>query len=386
VENFSLTQKTNIIFGKGEEKLVGEKVKAYANSCLVVHDGGAYLKDLLHTVRTSLNDSGIRFCELGGIEPNPLASKANEGIELCRKQGLGFVLGVGGGSVMDTAKYIALSANYNGSLLRITPDTVLSHKILPHGAIVTLSGTSSECSCCAMIVDDLEKPVIKRNLTHSALYFDFSIVNPELTYSLPPKQLAAGAMDAISHSLEAYLGVKEEEPLMEGYMENVIRTVLRFGPLALKEPTNYKYRSVLSIAVMMAYNDNISNGGIIQDWGCHRIENPVTTRFHGTHGVTLGILTPSYIRFMHKKNPRPFVNFATRCLNVDPAGKTESGIVNEGADRLERWLVSMGLPVHLSEIGLKADMLTDCAKISAPAGRVYKIPADEIMEIYKMAE
>jgi alcohol dehydrogenase YqhD (iron-dependent ADH family) len=386
MENFSLTQRTNIYFGKGEERLVGQRLKAYADSCLIVHDGGAYLKNLLSAVQESLSKMGIRFRELSGVEPNPLVSKANEGIELCRNEKLEFVLGVGGGSVMDTAKYIALAVNANENLLQITLDSVLSHKVLPHGAIVTLSGTSSECSNCSMMVNDLEKPAVKYTLKHPAFCFDFSVINPELTYSLPPKQLAAGAMDGISHALEVYLGVKEEEPLMEGYMEGVIRTILRYGLLALKDPHNYKVRSVLSLAVMMAYNDNLSNGGIKQDWGCHRIEKPLTTTFHGTHGVVLGILMPSYLRFVYKKNPRPFVNLATRCFNVDPAGKNEAELVNEGADRLEQWLVSMGLPTHLSEIGLQADMLTECAKAGAPAGMVYKIPADEIMEIYRMAE
>lgn len=381
-----MTQGTNIYFGKGEETSVGAKISTYADSCLIVHDGGAYLNDLLISIRASLFEAGVRFCELDGVRANPLVSKANEGVEICRREKLGFVLAVGGGSVMDTAKYIAGAVYFDGDLLSIRFNDILSHRVLPHAAVVTLSGTSSECSKAIMMIDDRKEPAIKVMLKNPVFCFDFSIVNPELTYSLPPRQLAAGAMDSISHALEVYLAQTEEEPLLEGYTEGVIRTILTYAPLALKDPRNYKYRSVLSIAAMMAYNDNLANGGIKQDWGCHNIEKPVTTAFHGTHGVVLGILTPAYLRYMYSKNPRPFVNLATRCFGIDRKDKSDRVVVYESASVLEAWLVSMGLPTHLGEIGLKADMLSECAKEGAPAGMVYRIPETEIMEIYRMAE
>lgn len=386
MENFELIQKTRILFGAGEENNVGQLVAGYADRCLIVNDGGAYLDELLGRVKASLEQSQVQHWELKGVKANPLVSKANEGISICQKEDIGFVLAVGGGSVMDTAKYISYAVNCPGNPLLLTADTEVTHPVLPHGTIVTLSGTSSECSNCAMIMNDLEEPVVKYGIFSTALYFDFSIVNPELTYSLPQRQLAAGTFDAISHALEVYLGATEEEPLMEGYMEGVIRTLLHYGPLALKEPHNYKYRSLLSIAVMMAYNDNLSNGGIVQDWGCHSIENAVTAAFNGTHGVVLGILTPSYMRYVYQKNPRPFVNFSVRCLGVNPAQKSEGAIVEEGAASLEAWLGKMGLPTSLQEISLKADMLEQCAEISAPAGEVYQLAKNEIMDIYRMAE
>jgi hypothetical protein len=156
--------------------------------------------------------------------------------------------------------------------------------------------------------------------------------------------------------------------------------------MAMEEPRNYRVRSLLSLCVMMAYNDNLSNGGILQDWGCHYIENPITATFNQTHGTVLGVLMPSYMRFVHKKNPRPFVNFAVNCMGVDPTGKNDGEIVDEGAAKLEDWLKVMKLPTKLSEIGLKADMLEGCAQMAEPAGDVYHLKKDEIMQIYKMAE
>lgn len=386
IENFELIQKTRILFGAKEEERVGELVGEYGESCLIVHDGGAYLTEVLERVKKSLSDNHIKIFELPGVKANPLVSKANEGVEICKTENIGFVLAIGGGSVMDTAKYIAYATNCPDDALALRPEVKVEHKVLPHGTIVTLSGTSSECSNCAMMVDDLNEPIIKYGLANTALYFDFSIVDPELTYSLPPKQLASGAMDSIAHALEVYLGVKEEEPLMEGYMETVIKTVLKYGPMAMKEPDNYRVRQILSLCVMMAYNDNLSNGGIVQDWGCHYIENPVTVTFNGTHGTILGILMPSYMRYVHKKNPRPFVNFSVKCLGVDPSGKSDDEIVDEGASNLEDWLVTMKLPTRFSEIGLNASMLEPCAEMAAPAGVVYQLEKDEIMQIYKMAE
>lgn len=386
IQNFDLTQKTHILFGAGEENNVGSLMARFSHTCLVVHDGGSYLKDLLRRVFASLEEAGITYFELSGVKANPLVSKAHEGVELVREKGIGFVLAVGGGSVMDTAKFIAYASYCPDDPLQLAPDTVVTHRVLPHGTIVTLSGTSSECSNCAMIIDDHHEPMVKYALSNTALYFDFSIVDPELTYSLPPRQTAAGAMDAISHALEVYLGQYDPHPLMEGYMEGVIRTVLEYGLKALATPRDYQTRAFLSLAVMMAYNDNLSNGGIPQDWGGHGVEKPVTTLFNGTHGVTLGIVTPAFLRFVWKRNPRPFVNFAIRCMGVDPTGKDDGPIVEEGACRLEAWLQRMQLPTRLHEIGLTADMLTQCAELAAPAGAVYQLDKNEIMQIYRMCE
>lgn len=386
IDHFQLIQKTHILFGAGEENNVGALVSRYSKTCLVVNDGGSYLNELLDRVYASLEQAGIRHYTLSGVKANPLVSKANEGVELVRSNDIGFVLAVGGGSVMDTAKYIAYATHCPGNPLELGFDTQVTHPVLPHGTIVTLSGTSSECSNCAMIIDDLHQPIIKYALSNTALYFDFSIVDPELTYSLPARQMASGAMDAISHALEVYLGQMEPHPLMEGYMEGVIKTVLEYGPRAMENPRDYQTRSFLSLAVMMAYNDNLSNGGIPQDWGGHGIENPVTTMFNGTHGTVLGIVTPAFLRYVWKRNPRPFVNFATRCMGVSPVGKDQAQIVEEGACRLEDWLRTMHLPTHLHEIGLHADMLTQCAALAAPAGAVYQLAEADIMNIYRLCE
>lgn len=385
MDNFDLLQKTRILFGKGEENHVGNLIKEFSNNCLIVDDGGDYLNELLQSIKKSLEENGISWYELANVKANPVYSTAKDGIDICRNHNIGFVLAVGGGSVMDTAKFISYTVNCPNTPFDLTPEMKAKHKVLPHGTVVTLSGTSSELSDCAMMIDDEHQPLIKYCLVNRALQFDFAIINSELTYTLPKKQMVSGAIDTISHALEVYFAQVKEEPLVEGYLESVIRTTLDYTPKAVKDPTNYDLRSVLSLCAMMAYHSDLANGGVPQDWGGHNIENPVTTRYNGIHGQTLGIITPSFMRYVYKKNPRPFVNFSTRCLHVNSEGKNDSEIVDEGAKKLEEWLKSMDMPIKFHEIGITYDMLVPCADIAVPAGSVYQLSKEEVLEIYKMA-
>lgn len=387
MNNFNLIQKTNIIFGAKEENNVGSLIARYTSrSVLIVHDGGSYLKDLLCRVRESITMEGITIYELPSVKANPIVSTANEGIRMVRENDIEFVLAIGGGSVMDTAKYIAFAtySDMENPLLLSFEDNITT-KIIPHGTIVTLSGTSSECSNCAMMMDDLHIPLIKYALSNTCLYFDFAIIDPEIGYTLPMKQMAAGIMDTISHALEVYLAQEEEEVIVEGEMEHVIRTTIEYGRLAMKDPKNYKVRSTLSILTMMAYRDDISNGGVPQDWGIHCVENPVTATYNGIHGQTLGILTPAFMKVASRHNPRPFVNLSVRVWGVDPNGKTDEEIIAEGAERQKEWLREMKLPTTFSEIGISMEMLEPLIPQAVPCGSVYQLNEEEVREIYSLS-
>ena len=387
MNNFNLIQKTNIIFGAKEENNVGSLIARYTSrSVLIVHDGGSYLKDLLYRVKESITKEGITIYELPSVKANPIVSTANEGIRMVRENNIEFVLTIGGGSVMDTAKYIAFAtySDMENPLLLSFEDNITT-KIIPHGTIVTLSGTSSECSNCAMMMDDLHEPLIKYALSNSCLYFDFAIIDPEIGYTLPMKQMAAGIMDTISHALEVYLAQEEEEVIVEGEMEHVIRTTIEYGKMAMKDPKNYKVRSTLSILTMMAYRDDISNGGVPQDWGIHGVENPVTATYNGIHGQTLGILTPAFMKVASRHNPRPFVNLSVRVWGVDPNGKTEEEIIAEGAERQKEWLREMKLPTTFSEIGITMEMLEPLIPQAVPCGAVYQLNEEEVREIYTLS-
>ena len=388
MENFELLQRTTILFGKHEEEKVGAMIRKYTDeSVLIVHEGKEYLNELLKTVRNSIEKEGIKIYELSGVQANPLVSKADEGIRLVHEHHIPFVLAIGGGSVMDTVKYISFASysEMSNPLLLSLSDEIKT-KILSHGTIVTLSGTSSECSNCAMIMDDRHTPIIKYALTNPCLYFDFAIVDPLLTYTLPKRQMASGIMDTISHALEVYLAQIEEEPLCEGYYESVIRTALKYGLMAMEDPKNYKVRSTLSLCAMMAYRDDLSNGGVPQDWGGHGAENPVTATYNGIHGQTLGIITPAFLRVAYVHNPRVFCNLSTRIFGIDPKGKSEVEIVEEGARYLEDWLRKMELPTRFNEIGITMDMLEPLIPQVVPCGSVYQLTEAEVRKIYELSQ
>lgn len=385
MNNFELTQKSNVFFGAKEEEKVGKLVKRYSDKCLIVEPADAPFEDLLKKVRKYLEDEGVKVFELGGVVPNPRVSTANKGIDLVKKYDIGFILAVGGGSVMDTAKYIAYASNWPGEdPLELEMSAEIMEFVIPHGAIVTLSGTGSELSSCSVIVDDLHEPVEKHILFNNGLFFDFSIVNPELTYTLPLKHLAAGITDGISHALEAYVGSDKEEPVFEGYYEAIMNTLLEYGPQAMSHPTDYDIRSKISHATMIANNHNFCTEGVQQDWTCHDIERYITTTYHGTHGVTLGVLTPAFMEYVFRRNPRPFVHFSVRCLGVDPKSKDNETLVKEGADNFRAWLKQMNLPVTFAELGLTYQMLVDCIPDDLTAGMVYQLKKDEIKELLKL--
>ena len=289
---------------------------------------------------------------------------------------------------MDVAKYISFSTYYSGDKLRFTPDTPVTHRVLPHGAVVTLAGTGSELSAAAMIADDLTDKTEKLCLAHEALCFDFSIVNPELTYTLPAFQTAAGAMDIVSHCMDAYFNDITDAPLMDAYFEGVIRTVMKEAVTALKEPRNYNARANLSLAAMMAWSDNMAVLGTPRDWGAHHCEVNVTTTFNRTHGETLAVITPAWMKYTYKKNIEKYTKWAINCMGVNMDCYDSERTISNGIRRLEDWIRQIGLPLHLSEMGVTLEAIdkAECAKNSSPAGFVYQLSQNEIAEIYKYAE
>lgn len=387
MNDFTIVQKTKLIFGKEKEREVGREVKAYSDKYLIVHDGGAYLKELLETVRTSLRENDVEYVELGNVKANPLLSTAEEGMRLVREHDLGFVLAVGGGSVMDTGKYIAVGTYCPFPAIEYKLSTVSDHKILPHGCISTLSGTGSEFSNCAMIVDDHQDPVIKAKLLSSAFFNDFAIVDPELNYSLPAKQTACGAMDMISHCLENYLTDDDSVEIGDYYLEGIIRTALKYAPVAIKEPRDYTARANLCIASNLAMTPNMSIGGNKRDWAIHGIENNVTARYHKTHGEMTGVMTLAYLRWCLEKGrmERRLVKWAHDCMGVQNDVYRPKLTIERGIKASETWLQEVGLATRLSDLDINPDDLKDIAEISAPAGNLSKLSPSEIMEIYELA-
>jgi alcohol dehydrogenase len=394
LKNFTFSPKTRIIFGKDAELQLGDEIAKYGMTCLIHHDGGAYLNALLERIRTSLIQRGITIVELGGVLPNPRYSLVREGIELCRRENVDFILAVGGGSVMDSAKFIAYGVNSPQDPWLYKSFTPIKHPILPHGCVSTLPGTGSELSAAAMILNDTLDHPVKGHFTNGDFRFDFAVINPELSYSLPPRQTAAGSMDIISHAMESYFSNTPNSYLLDGYLENVIRTVMRLVPKALAQPDDYDVRANLWIASLMAIESYpaMSTQG---DWVVHNIEKPLTAMYKGTHGVNLGILTVAWMKYMAPHSPQQFVRFATQIMGVPNDEYDPQATITEGIRRFESWLIAVGLPTRLHEVGIDPKDFPAAAELALEVagfkgregtiGMISKLTFDQMQAIYALA-
>lgn len=302
---------------------------------------------------------------------------------------------------MDSVKVIAGGANFTGDVWsdmvewkKAGPVKELPHKVLPHGAVTTLAGTGSEFSGTAMILnDELEYPV-KKGMNHPDFCFDFVIANPELLYTLPPKQTAAGAMDIISHAMENYFTNAEDSYIIDGVLETVIRTVMKEGKAAIEKPDDYDARANLLLASFMAMS-GIYLPATPGDWAVHDIENPITNLYGGTHGVNLGILTIAWLKYSHGRDIPKFEQWAVNCMGAKRDIYDPEKTISDGIDIFEGWLRKMGLPTHFSEIGIGPERFEESAELGLHVlgfqgregyiGRITKLTFDQVMDIYNLA-
>lgn len=390
LENFVFHNPTTMVFGKDTENNVGGMVKKYADKCLIHHDGGTYLEALLERVRRSLKEAGVEVFELGGVRPNPKLSLMREGMRMCRENEIGFVLAVGGGSVMDSAKFISLGTYYEGDVWNYQSFTPVAGRVLPHGCICTLPGTGSEVSCCAMVVNDEGGFEVKHSFFAEEIKFDFCIINPELTYTLPAKQTASGAMDIISHYMESYFTSTKDAEMLMGIAETGINVIKKNVRIVLQNPQDYTARSNMLQAAYYPM-DGAMYAGTVSDWAVHGIENPMTVTYRSTHGLMLGIMTPAWMKYCYKRNLPLFARFCVNCLGAKMDYMHPEITIEEGIGNLEAFLRTIGLPTRLSEIGIDdsqferiAQMAVDGA-FGGKVGGVSQLTKEEVIEIYRLA-
>ena len=385
--DFTFFVPTRFVFGKGSPAKAGEEVSRYGKRVLLHHDGGAYLSDLLETVRRSLRDAGLEVFEFSGVVPSPRLSLVLEGAEFCRENKIDCVLAVGGGSVMDSAKAIAFMAVNEGDFTEYVSYKRQSGKCLPLGCVVTLSGTGSEVSGTAMIVDDTKEPKIKYPLFQDAIRFRFAILDPSLTVTLPLPQTISGAFDAITHVMEHYFS--GDSGLQDRLCEAVIAASMDNMRAVLDRPEDWDVRAQLQIAATLANSGLLGIGGR-SDWAMHYMENPITTATHQPHGSTLAIIAPAWMRYCYKRNIAKAAGFARRVMGI-PAGGDDAAAALAGIDEFEKFLAGVGLPTRLSQIGVTAEQFAGFAKLAAETagservGGVSRLTVPEIVEVYKLA-
>lgn len=390
MKNFVFQLPTKILFGRGMEDKTGEEVAAYSKKILL-HFGGssAEKSGLLGKIRASLKAAGVDWVELGGVKPNPAISLAREGIELCRKEKVSFILAVGGGSVIDSAKAIAIGFYHKGDVWDFYAGTVPNpEKALPVATVLTIPAAGSESSPCSVMTN--EDGALKRGLCVDCLYPRFSILNPELAFTLPPDQIANGVSDIIAHLLERYFTKVSNVMLSDQLIEATLRTVVAAAPRILKNRNDYDAWAELMWAGSLAHN-NLMDRGRVGDWASHNIEHELSGIYDVAHGAGLAVIFPAWMKYVLAHDVARFAQCAVRVWGVEPDYLNPEAAAREGIERFEAFLAGIGLKTRLSELGIGLERIAEMAKKCTDndnntLGNFVKLTSRDIEKIYRLAE
>ena len=387
MDNFNFYSPTEFVFGRDRENECGEYVKKYGGSKVLLHYGGgsAERSGLLGRVRDSLNRSGVSFVELGGVQPNPRDTLVYKGIDLCRSEGVDFILAVGGGSSIDSAKAIAAGVPYDGDFWDFYSGSHIE-KALPVGVVLTIAAAGSEGSGDTVITK--EDGMLKRGAGSDALRPRFSVLNPALTQTLPAYQTACGATDIMAHVFERYFTNTKEVEITDRLCEAVLLTMVKETPRVIADPDNYEARANIMWAGMVAHN-NIVGVGRQQDWNSHGIEHELSALYDCAHGAGLAVIMPSWMEFVYKHNVMRFCQMATRVFGCQMVFENPEATALEGIRRFRSFLHSIGMPINFAELGAKEEdipALVDKFGIgSGRTGGFVALSAEDVTEIYKIA-
>lgn len=353
MDNFTFYSPTYFAFGKDTESQTGELVKKFGGSKVLIHYGGGSVvrSGLLDRVKASLSASGISFVELGGVKPNPRSGLVYEGIELCRKENVDFILAVGGGSTIDSSKAIAAGTLYDGDFWDLYSGTPIT-AALPVGTVLTIAAAGSEGSPNTVITK--EEGMIKRGSGSDLLRPKFSILNPALTQTLPPYQTAAGATDIMAHLYERYLTNTKEVEVTDRLIEALLLTMKKETPRVIADPDNYDARANIMWAGMMAHN-NSCGVGRSQDWTSHGIEHELSALYDCAHGAGLAVTMPANFRYVVDHDVMRFAQVAVRVWGCQMDFSDPKKTALEGIDKLQEFLISIGMPSTLEEVGGSAE-------------------------------
>lgn len=387
MNDFNFYSPTEFVFGRGRECETGRYVKKYGGSRVLIHFGGgsAVKSGLLDKVKKSLEEEGVAYFELGGVKPNPRDTLVYEGIELCRREGIDFILAVGGGSVIDSAKGIAAGVVYEGDFWDFYCGKKVG-KALPVGVVVTISAAGSEGSGDSVITK--EEGMLKRATGSDALRPRFSVLDPELTMTLPAYQTACGATDIMAHVFERYFTNTKEVEITDRLCEAVLMTMLRETPRVIADPKNYDARANIMWAGMVAHN-NIVGVGREQDWNSHGLEHELSGLYDCAHGAGLAVIMPAWMEFVCKHDVMRFCQMATRVFGVDMDFTDPEKTAREGIRRFRTFLHSIGMPINFAELGAKEeDIPVLVEKLGVGDGRTggfVHLSSEDAAEIYRIA-
>ena len=359
MDNFDFRNPTKIIFGRGTEARVGAETALHARKVLL-HFGGRSVKasGLLDRVTASLRAAGVEWVELGGVVPNPRLSLVHEGVALCKAHGLGLVLAVGGGSVIDSAKAIAMGAKTDRDVWDFYLGKAEPQAALPVATVLTIPAAGSESSTGTVITN--EEGLLKRAVNSELIYPVFSILNPELAFTLPPFQIACGAADILAHLMERYFTTVTDVAFVDRMLEATMKTIIAQAPLVLAKPTDYAAWSEFMWAGTIAHN-NLLNTGRVGDWASHDIEHELSGIYDVAHGAGLAVVFPAWMKFAMHRDVARFAQWAVRVWNVEMDYFHPETTAQEGIRRLEAFFHSLGLGTRLADLGIGGDRLDEMA-------------------------
>jgi alcohol dehydrogenase YqhD (iron-dependent ADH family) len=393
MKDFTYYAPTRIVFGKESEEKLPQLIQQYGGKRVLVHYGGGSAKrsGLLDKVFTMLDDAGIAYVELGGVVPNPVLSLVKEGIDLCQKEKVDFILAVGGGSVIDSSKAIGYGVGYDGDVWDFWDGKAVPQSCLPIGVVLTIPAAGSEMSSSCVITN--EDGMLKRGVNSDLCRCKFAIMNPERTYTLPPFQTAAGATDIMMHTMERYFSKYEDAMLTDAIAEALLRTVMKATKAVLAKSDDYTSRAAIMWAGSLSHND-LTECGTEKDFACHKLEHELSGLFGVTHGAGLAAIWGSWARYVMNRHMDRFVKFATEVMGV-PKDHIEKPLATAmaGVRNLENFFHEIGMPTNIPElIGREAteaeiqklvDKCSRGGKITIGAMEVLK--AEDMTAIYQMA-
>lgn len=394
--NFDFYNPTKVIFGKNVESLAGEEIKNRGGHKVLVHFGGDYLQKsgILDRVHQGLTNAGLEYVDLDGVVPNPRLSLVKEGITLCKKEGVDFILPIGGGSAIDSAKGIAYGLANDFELEELLMGNVTTDKIAPIGCISTIAATGSETSNSMVITIEEYKGQknLKRSYNHDCARPLFACMNPELTYTLPVYQTASGASDIMMHTMERYFTNTTDVELIDRMSEGLLVAVREATIRAVDKPDDYEARATLMWAGSLSHN-GLTGTGRQSDFASHKIEHELGGMFDVAHGAGLCAIWGSWARYVYKTNPARFAQFAVRVFDVAQNFYDMEDTALKGIEAWENWCTKIGMPVNLHELGISPtdkqieEMAEKCVATGGGTVGFFKpLNKDDVIQIYHMAK
>ena len=392
MKDFNFYAPTRVVFGRESEEKLPQLIQQYGGGKVLVHYGGgsARRSGLLDKVEKMLTEAGIAFVELGGVVPNPLLSKVKEGIELCRKEKVDFILAVGGGSVIDSAKAIGYGVGYPGDVWDFWDGKATPQSCLPIGVMLTIPAAGSEMSSSCVVTND--EGMLKRGFNSDLCRCKFAIMNPERTYTLPDYQTAAGATDIMMHTMERYFSKYEDALLTDAIAEALLKTVMAAAKEVLISPDDYTYRAAIMWASSLSHND-LTECGTEKDFACHKLEHELSGMFGVTHGAGLAAIWGTWARYVMEKHLTRFEKFAVNVMGVLQDFTNPRMTALRGIEAMEAFFVEIGMPTSIPElIGRKATdeeiaiMSDKCSRGGTiTIGAMEVLEQDDMTEIYQLA-